>query len=75
MAYNTIGPALPQALRALRYLLYDPDGNFRETDKIDLDTMATACPEEHDAGVITAEEKQNWSKTQKLSILWRISSV
>ncbi|KAJ7923604.1 hypothetical protein B0H13DRAFT_2655072 [Mycena leptocephala] len=43
MAYNTIGPALPQALRALRYLLYDPDGNFRETDKIDLDTMATAC--------------------------------
>ncbi|KAJ7844947.1 hypothetical protein B0H13DRAFT_2286261 [Mycena leptocephala] len=42
-----VGPALPQALRAVRYPLYDPDGNFRETDKDDPDTMATTCQEEH----------------------------
>jgi hypothetical protein len=53
-----VGPALLQPFRAVRYPLYDADGNFMETDKDDPDTMATTCPEEHGAGVITAEEKR-----------------
>jgi hypothetical protein len=67
-----VGPALPQALRAVRYPLYDPDGNFRETDKDDPDTMATTCPEEHGPSFIISEEKR---KLEKLWIIWRISSV
>jgi hypothetical protein len=58
VAYNMVGPTLPQALRAVRYPLYDPGGNFRETDKDDPDTISTTCPEEHGAGVITSEEKR-----------------
>jgi hypothetical protein len=53
-----VGPALPQVLRAVRYPLYDPDGNFSDTDKDDPDTMATTCPEEHGPSVIISEEKK-----------------
>ncbi|KAJ7493967.1 hypothetical protein FB451DRAFT_1215773 [Mycena latifolia] len=50
VAYNIVGPALPQALRVVRYPFpVDP-----ESDPVD---MATACPEEHGASVITADEK------------------
>ncbi|KAJ7678652.1 hypothetical protein B0H17DRAFT_1334094 [Mycena rosella] len=51
VAYNIVGPGLPQALRVLRY----PPYNGPDADAIE---MAEACREEHGASVITAEEKQ-----------------
>ncbi|KAJ7501086.1 hypothetical protein B0H11DRAFT_754227 [Mycena galericulata] len=53
VAYNVVGPSLPQALRVVRYPyhLYDsPEG--------DLAAMAAECPEEQDIGALTAEEKE-----------------
>ncbi|KAJ7919860.1 hypothetical protein B0H13DRAFT_1708728, partial [Mycena leptocephala] len=58
VAYNIVGPALPQALRAIRYPLRNPDETLGAMDKDDPDTVATTCPEEHSASVITSEEKQ-----------------
>jgi hypothetical protein len=52
VAYNIVGPALPQALRVLRYPC---DGYTSDSDP---STMAEACPEDHDPSVITAEEKE-----------------
>ncbi|KAJ7902255.1 hypothetical protein B0H13DRAFT_760189 [Mycena leptocephala] len=60
-----VGPALPQALRAVRYPLYEPDGNFSETDKDDHDTMAT-CPEEHGPSVITSEDQRKLEENSKV---------
>ncbi|KAJ7249142.1 hypothetical protein B0H12DRAFT_708466 [Mycena haematopus] len=59
VAYNIVGPALPQALRVLRYPYDAPDGGGpggRQRD--DPDTLATDCPEEHSPSVITATEKE-----------------
>ncbi|KAJ7792974.1 hypothetical protein B0H14DRAFT_2469633, partial [Mycena olivaceomarginata] len=56
VAYNIVGPALPQALRVLRYQYDMPDGTAR--DKEDPDTLAKECPEEHSPSVITADEKK-----------------
>ncbi|KAK7007517.1 hypothetical protein R3P38DRAFT_3027741 [Favolaschia claudopus] len=59
VAYNIVGPALPQALRAIRYPYGDDEDRLvdREYHKEDADTMATTCPEEHEVSVITAKEK------------------
>ncbi|KAJ7938849.1 hypothetical protein B0H13DRAFT_2301499 [Mycena leptocephala] len=55
VAYNIVGPALPQALRVLRYPYPWDDEDGSSMDPI---TLATTCPENHDASsVITAEEK------------------
>ncbi|KAJ7818120.1 hypothetical protein B0H14DRAFT_2601543 [Mycena olivaceomarginata] len=52
--YNIVGPALPQALRLLRY----PYPNDKASAAIDPIILATNCPEEHDtASLITAKEK------------------
>ncbi|KAJ7937943.1 hypothetical protein B0H13DRAFT_2302413 [Mycena leptocephala] len=54
VAYNIVGPALPQALRLLRY----PYPNDKAGAAIDPIILATNCPEEHDNGsLITAKEK------------------
>ncbi|KAJ7857831.1 hypothetical protein B0H14DRAFT_2750474 [Mycena olivaceomarginata] len=54
VAYNIVGPALPQALRLLRY----PYPNDKAGTAIDPIILATNCPEEHDtASLITAKEK------------------
>jgi hypothetical protein len=54
VAYNIVGPALPQALRLLRY----PYPNDKAGAAIDPIVLATNCPEEHDtASLITAKEK------------------
>ncbi|KAJ7893654.1 hypothetical protein B0H14DRAFT_2684428 [Mycena olivaceomarginata] len=54
VAYNIVGPALPQALRLLRY----PYPNDKAGAAIDPIILATNCPEEHDtASLITAKEK------------------
>ncbi|KAJ7678658.1 hypothetical protein B0H17DRAFT_1235569 [Mycena rosella] len=51
VTYNIVGPGLPQALRVLRYPLYDgPDADAIE--------MAGACPEEDGPSVIMVTEKQ-----------------
>lgn len=51
MAYNSVGPALPVALRVVRYPTsgVDPD--------LDPLTVAHECPEDHMANVITAVEQ------------------
>ncbi|KAJ7845038.1 hypothetical protein B0H14DRAFT_3685216 [Mycena olivaceomarginata] len=54
VAYNIVGPALPQALWLLRY----PYPNDKAGAAIDPIILATNCPEEHDtASLITAKEK------------------
>jgi hypothetical protein len=57
-----VGPALPQALRPVRYLPYDPDGNFRETDDDDPDTMTTTFPEEQGPGGIRNKKLEENSR-------------
>lgn len=57
MAYNIVGPALPQALRVIRFPLVNLDGTLRD-EKEDPDTLATTLPEEHSPSIITAEEQQ-----------------
>ncbi|KAF7333267.1 F-box domain-containing protein [Mycena sanguinolenta] len=54
--YNIVGPALPQALRVLRYPYETPDGVARMEE--DPDTLAADCPEDHAASVITPIELQ-----------------
>lgn len=69
VAYNVIGPALPQALRVARYPYYDDDGYRRQSvEALDLDraTMAAACPEEHGAIVITANDKDKLEENSKV---------
>ncbi|KAJ7841758.1 hypothetical protein B0H13DRAFT_2365548 [Mycena leptocephala] len=66
VAYNMVGPALPQALRAIRYPLLDADGVYKDTNNDDPDTMATTCPEEHGATVITPEEKQKLEENSEV---------
>ncbi|KAJ7821370.1 hypothetical protein B0H14DRAFT_2831422 [Mycena olivaceomarginata] len=57
VAYNIVGPALPQALRVIRFPLVNLDGTLRD-EKEDPDTLATTLPEEHSPSIITAEEQQ-----------------
>jgi hypothetical protein len=61
-----VGPALPQALRAIRYPLHDADWGYKNTNNDDPDTMATTCPEEHCATVITPEEKQKLKENSEV---------
>jgi hypothetical protein len=60
VAYNIVGPALPQALRVVRYPYdgYTSDG--------DPSTMAEACPEDHDPTVITAAEKTTLQENSRV---------
>ncbi|KAJ7250165.1 hypothetical protein B0H12DRAFT_680943 [Mycena haematopus] len=51
VAYNIVGPALPQALRAIRYP-YDGYSTAKDPSG-----MATACPEGHNGTIITAAEQ------------------
>ncbi|KAJ7867353.1 hypothetical protein B0H14DRAFT_2731228 [Mycena olivaceomarginata] len=54
VAYNIVGPVLPQAL----WLLWYPYPNNKAGAAIDPIVLATNCPEEHDtASLITAKEK------------------
>ncbi|KAJ7501048.1 hypothetical protein B0H11DRAFT_1993456 [Mycena galericulata] len=62
VAYNVVGPALPQALRVVRYPYnVSYDGPF-----LDAASMATACPENQDIGVITAAEGKNLEKNSRV---------
>jgi hypothetical protein len=60
MAYNIVGPALPQAFRVVRYPCdgYTSDG--------DPSTMAEACPEDPDPSVITAKEKETLQENSRV---------
>jgi hypothetical protein len=69
-----VGPALPQALRAV-YPLYDPDENFRETAKDDPSTIATTCPEDHGPGLITAEKRKLQENSDVMDTLEDIFSL
>ncbi|KAJ7501071.1 hypothetical protein B0H11DRAFT_2224908 [Mycena galericulata] len=53
VAYNVVGPALPQALRVVRY----PYNVSYDAPFLDPILMAKACPEDQEVGVITADEK------------------
>ncbi|KAJ7870128.1 hypothetical protein B0H13DRAFT_2350623 [Mycena leptocephala] len=71
VAYNVIGP-LPQALRIVWYPYYDDDENrlgYRrppvQAKDLDPTHVAAACPEEHSAIVITAEEKDKLQENSK----------
>ncbi|KAJ7657235.1 hypothetical protein DFH06DRAFT_1197720 [Mycena polygramma] len=73
VAYNIVGPALPQALRVVRYpgvLQDDEQDDERDDvvarDKKDPDEVATACPEAHGASVITAAEKETLQKNSRV---------
>ncbi|KAJ7898993.1 hypothetical protein B0H13DRAFT_2664456 [Mycena leptocephala] len=69
VAYNVIGPALPQALRVVRYPYYDDDGDRRppvQAKDLDPTHMAATCPEEHSAIVVTAEEKDKLQENSKV---------
>ncbi|KAJ7641292.1 hypothetical protein FB45DRAFT_354580 [Roridomyces roridus] len=56
VAYNIVGPALPAALRVIRYPLTESvDHLSPDVNPVD---MATTCPEDHDASTITAEEQR-----------------
>ncbi|KAJ7234361.1 hypothetical protein B0H12DRAFT_1327696 [Mycena haematopus] len=49
VAYNLVGPALPQALRVVRYPYHEfdePYAQYDDTPDGDLSAMAAACPEE-----------------------------
>lgn len=71
VAYNIVGPTLPQALRLIRYPYWNPnpDGTaeslWTHNQHSDPDTMATTCPEEHGPSVITAEEKKMLQERSK----------
>ncbi|KAF8160443.1 hypothetical protein K438DRAFT_1859751 [Mycena galopus ATCC 62051] len=64
VAYNMVGPALPQALRVIRYPYATPeDGNRREDEPA---ALATDCPEEHSPSVITTDEKARLQDNAKI---------
>ncbi|KAJ7501050.1 hypothetical protein B0H11DRAFT_753797 [Mycena galericulata] len=69
VAYNVVGPALPQALRVVRYpyYLYDSEG--------DPTAMAMECPEDRDIGVLTRKKSKNLWRTPESSWSLRISTV
>ncbi|KAJ7641275.1 hypothetical protein FB45DRAFT_899834 [Roridomyces roridus] len=52
VAYNIVGPALPAAIRLIRYPLDDHVST--DTDPVD---VATACPEGQNASTLTGEEQ------------------
>lgn len=59
MAYNVIGPALPQALRVARYPYYEDNSDaYDNTPVEDLNPaiMAATCLEERGATVITGQD-------------------
>ncbi|KAJ7825568.1 hypothetical protein B0H14DRAFT_2517836 [Mycena olivaceomarginata] len=59
VAYNVIGPALPQALRVARYPYYEDNSDaYDNTPVEDLNPaiMAATCPEEPGATVITGQD-------------------
>ncbi|CAK5276631.1 unnamed protein product [Mycena citricolor] len=53
VAYNVVGPALPQALRVLRF----PTSEWARQRDANPDELADTCPEDHEPSVITCEEK------------------
>ncbi|KAJ7092290.1 hypothetical protein B0H15DRAFT_833361 [Mycena belliarum] len=69
VAYNIVGPALPQALRLIRYPHPPPE------DPID---MATTCPEDHEPSVFTDDEKKllqdNAKVVQKLENIYSLTT-
>ncbi|KAJ7751910.1 hypothetical protein DFH07DRAFT_825852 [Mycena maculata] len=64
VAYNIVGPALPQALRMIRY----PYDEYETDDShaLDATAMATACPEEQAVTIITAMEKIELQEESKM---------
>ncbi|KAF8209525.1 hypothetical protein K438DRAFT_1811206 [Mycena galopus ATCC 62051] len=60
VAYNIVGPALPQALRVLKY----PYDKYAALDSNPAE-MAAACPEEHDP-VIAAEDEEALSQNSQV---------
>ncbi|KAJ7440805.1 hypothetical protein B0H11DRAFT_2098339 [Mycena galericulata] len=62
VAYNVVGPALPQALRVVRY----PYNVSYDAPFFDAASMATACPEDQDIGVITAAEEGNLENNSRV---------
>ncbi|KAJ6566732.1 hypothetical protein B0H19DRAFT_1257920 [Mycena capillaripes] len=67
VAYNIVGPALPQALRVVRYPYHEhQEDQSTPEEELDPDTMAEACPEEHGASVITVEEKRKLQENSEV---------
>ncbi|KAJ6535730.1 hypothetical protein B0H19DRAFT_1184067 [Mycena capillaripes] len=63
VTYNIVGPALSQALRVIRYPYDKGEGAW---EKEEPDALATECPEDHDASVITADEKTRLQMNSKV---------
>ncbi|KAJ7261073.1 hypothetical protein C8J57DRAFT_472549 [Mycena rebaudengoi] len=61
VAYIAVGPALPQALRVVRYPYYEYD-----TPDCDSSLMATACPEDHSPSFISAEENVSLQENSRV---------
>jgi hypothetical protein len=60
VAYNLVGPALPQALRVILYPYKDD-----QEDKYDASTIGQLCPESHDLSEIPNDQKKlliEWSR-------------
>ncbi|KAJ7735727.1 hypothetical protein B0H16DRAFT_1575207 [Mycena metata] len=66
--YNIVGPAFPQALRAVRYPCWNPDNTQRQHEQDDPEEMATAYPEDFDldGSRMTAEEIRWLRKSAKM---------
>ncbi|KAJ7034269.1 hypothetical protein C8F04DRAFT_903450, partial [Mycena alexandri] len=58
VAYNIVGPALPQALRVVRYEYHNDDSDIRQAKDLTPNELAEKCPEDHTPSVITAQEKR-----------------
>ncbi|KAJ7731599.1 hypothetical protein B0H16DRAFT_1583089 [Mycena metata] len=60
VAYNLVGPALPQALRVVRYSYVDREGTdpleAKKAAELPPDEVAGECPEDPTPGFITASE-------------------
>ncbi|KAJ7752383.1 hypothetical protein B0H16DRAFT_1317503 [Mycena metata] len=66
VAYNIVGPALPQALRVVRYEYHDDDDLFRKAADLSPNELAEKCPEDHTPSIITAEEKRKLQENSKI---------
>ncbi|KAJ7641304.1 hypothetical protein FB45DRAFT_899901 [Roridomyces roridus] len=71
VAYNIVGPALPAALRVLRY----PSRDINE-DSSDPLTVTSVCVEESSASIITWDEKMQLVKNaEEIAVLEDIYSI
>ncbi|KAJ7825569.1 hypothetical protein B0H14DRAFT_2517835 [Mycena olivaceomarginata] len=67
VAYNVVGPALPQAVRVARYPYHDRKANNGwAIEHRDPDLMAAVCPEEDGTTIITTQDMLKLAENAKV---------